>query len=309
MKKRTVIGSGIYNLDVIVERSYPDWPQMRPFVERTVIEEAGGTCGNVMCMLSRKGWDARPQACLDDSPQGLKIREDLLHFGCDCRHVTNTPAGGTTILWCTHKKNSDGEHVMSARAGSPGGSRFPRRHFLRARDEAPDFLSSLETTPDVYFFDDPAAGHRLVAGSLRERGALVWFEPSGVGTRQDLGAVGVSDIVKFSDQNVPDVSFTDAWPDRLFIQTLGAEGVRFRLRGGEWVRLPAVPCDRVVDWEGAGDTLTAAFLTELYREVPAGCRPELTEERIRRVLEAAQREASRSVGFLGSKGMFRAEED
>ena len=70
--KKTVIESGIYMLDTILERQYPVWPALRPFEDRTVVVEVGGTCGNVMCMLAWMGWDSRPQASLDDSPEGLQ---------------------------------------------------------------------------------------------------------------------------------------------------------------------------------------------------------------------------------------------
>ena len=66
-------------------------------MEKTVIEEVGGTCGNVMTILSWLGWKSYPQVCLDDSPIGLKIAADLARYGCDCRYVTNTPGGGATL--------------------------------------------------------------------------------------------------------------------------------------------------------------------------------------------------------------------
>ena len=50
--EKTVIGTGIFNLDIIVKRDYPEWPQLRPFTDNVVMEEVGRTCGNVMCMLS-----------------------------------------------------------------------------------------------------------------------------------------------------------------------------------------------------------------------------------------------------------------
>ena len=159
--EKTIIGAGQFNLDIIVVREYPEWPALRPFVDREVLREVGATCGNVMCMLATMGWKVRPVACLDDSAEGLKITEDLKRFGCDCTYVSNTPAGGTTLLLCTHKKNADGKHVMSVRAGSPGGSRFPKRHFLRARDEAPEFLANLRETPrySSSTTPPPATGH------------------------------------------------------------------------------------------------------------------------------------------------------
>ena len=305
--KKTVIGSGIYNLDIIVVRNYPAWPQPRPFTDHTVLEEIGGTCGNVMCMLSWLGWKAMPQVCLDDSPEGLKGASDLQRYGCDCRYVTNTPEGGTTLLKCTHKKTPDGRKTISFRAGSPGGSRFPKRHFLRARDEAPAFLEQLDACPGVYFFDDPAAGHRLIAGSLREKGTVVYFEPSKVETKAELEAVGVSDIIKFSGENVPDITFTEHFSDKLFIQTLGAEGLRFKLRGNAWVHVPPVPCENVVDWEGAGDWTTSAFLNQLASSgIPFA---EQTDASISEALSAAQKVAAKSVGFLSSKGMISRHSD
>ena len=46
--QKTIIGTGIFNLDTIVVREYPEWPAMRPFVEKEVLQEVGGTCGNVI---------------------------------------------------------------------------------------------------------------------------------------------------------------------------------------------------------------------------------------------------------------------
>ena len=304
--KKTVIGSGVYNLDTIVQRDYPEWPRLRPFTDRTVLEEVGGTCGNVMCILSWLGWKAMPQAALDDSPEGLKMTADLQRYGCNCRFVTNTPGGGTTLLRCTHKQDADGRKTIAFRTGSPGGSRFPKRRYLRVRDEAPAFLDRLDEAPGVYFFDEPAAGHRLIARTLRERGSLVYFEPSRLASTADFDAVAASDIVKFSGENVPDVSFTDRFPDKLFIQTLGGEGIRFRLRDGGWIHVPPKDCEDVVDWEGAGDWTTAAFLNRLAAMgIPfAG----LTEASLVEALEAAQVVASKSVRFLSSKGLIHEAE-
>ena len=166
------VGSGIYNLDTIVVRDYPDGPTGKRFTDKVVAEEVGGTCGNVMCLLSNFGLETYPQVSLDDSPEGRKIAEDLERYDCDMRFVTNTQDGGTTRLRVTHKRNPDGSPKVSVRAGSPGGSRFPRRKFLRARDQAPAFVDALTSQfiPDFYFIDSPAAGHRYIARELRTMG-------------------------------------------------------------------------------------------------------------------------------------------
>ena len=187
---------------------------------------------------------------------------------------------------------------MSVRAGSPGGSRFPKRHFLRARDEAPAFLDSLEEAPAVFFFDDPSAGNRLIAKGLRERGSLIYFEPSRLVSNADFEAVAVSDIIKFSDENIPDVSFAEAYQDKVFIQTMGARGVRFKYKSQPWVTVDAGTAGCVVDTEGAGDWFTAAFINELS---------ELDDMYfIDHAIYAAREQATQSIAFLGSKGYIHA---
>ena len=88
--------------------------------------------------------------------------------------------------------------------------------FLRARDQAPAFVEKLtsEFIPDFYFFDSPVAGHRYIARELRTMGTTVYFEPSGISTKADMESVSRSDIIKFSDENVPDVSFADVFKDK-----------------------------------------------------------------------------------------------
>lgn len=296
------VGSGIYNLDTIVVRDYPDGPAEKRFIDKVIAEEVGGTCGNVMCLLSYFGLEAYPQVSLDDSPEGKKIAEDLERYGCDMRFVTNTQDGGTTLLRVTHKLNPDGSPKISVKAGSPGGSRFPRRKFLRARDQAPAFVEKLtsEFIPDFYFFDSPVAGHRYVARELRTMGTTVYFEPSSVSTKADLECISLSDIIKFSDENVPDTSFADSFNNKLFVQTCGKDGLCFKLRDGEWKTLPGIPNDNIVDTEGAGDWTTAAIIWGIVRNGKPFV--ELNEEDIVPILTEAQHFASEKISYLGSKG-------
>ena len=300
-----IIGTGIFNWDSIFVREYPQGPQHnRIFDEKLVVEEVGGTCGNVMCMLAHFGWEAFPVTKLDRSEEGLGMTKSLEEYGCDCRFVTNTDDGGTTILTIRHGLDENGNKKMSVRQGSPGGSRFPRRRHLRLRDQAPAFIEALDFVPDVFFFDDPAAGYRYMARELREKGALVYFEPSVIKKKADFVSIAASDIVKFSGENVHDVSFVDNYKDKLFIQTLGGDGLRFNLRGEGWVNLPPVENDNVADWEGAGDWTTSAFLNALA-EADALSIKRLTSALVKDALEKAQIVASKSVSFIGSKGMIK----
>lgn len=305
----TCLLSGNFALDIIVTRDYPNGfviGKSNKFTETIVTETVGNTCGNVACMLAHLGVQTFPIAHLDLSEQGHKIKEDLQRYGADVRFVENSAKGGTTLLRCTHKRDKmTGERATSFRATSPG-SRFPKRRFLRARDEAPAFMANLDFTPDIFFFDAAEAGLRYLADELRQRGTLVYFEPeSDADKSKFLKAVEVSDIVKFSHEKVSDISFTARHTDKLFIRTLGAEGLEFNLRGQGWVKIDPILNDNVIDCEGAGDWTTSQFIACLCeREILSIT--QMSVDSVRECLEVACEVASQSVSFLGSKGMIDA---
>ena len=220
------------------------------------------------------------------------------------RFVQNSANGGTTLLRCTHKRDKmTGKHTTSFRATSPG-SRFPRRRFLRVRDEAPAFMENLDFVPDIFFFDAAEAGLRYLASELRKKGSLVYFEPeSDADKAKFLKAVEVSDIVKFSHEKVGNLDFVAQNSDKLFIRTMGAEGLEFNLCGQGWVKIDPVPNDNVVDWEGAGDWTTSQFIACLCEKDMLSL-AQMTVESLRTCLEVACSTASRSVSYMGSKGMI-----
>lgn len=306
---KTCLLSGNFALDTIVVRDYPQGfviGKRNAFTETVVTESVGNTCGNVSCILPHLGVAAYPIAHLDLSEQGLLIKEDLARYGADVRFVGNSDKGGTTLMRCTHKRDDKtGEHKTTFRATSPG-SRFPKRHYLRLRDEAPQFMAELDFTPDVFFYDAAEAGLRFLAAELRERGTLIYFEPeSDADKGRLLKGVEVSDIIKFSHEKVTDTSLEGGCSGKLLIRTLGAEGLEFNLRGEGWHRIAAVPNDNVVDCEGAGDWTTSLFIAALCRRDLLSIET-MTTEAIRECLEEACQGASRSVSYLGSKGIIDA---
>ena len=307
--KKTCLLSGNFALDTIVTRDYPNGfivGKANKFTETVVTECVGNTCGNVATILPYLGVQTFPIGHFDLSEQGLQIKHDLHRYGADVRFVENSENGGTTLLRCTHKRDKmTGEHTTSFRATSPG-SRFPKRRFIRVRDEAPVFVEKLDFVPDIFFLDAAEAGLRYLASELRQRGTLIYFEPENDADKKKfLKAVEVSDIVKFSHEKVADLSFVDQYTDKLFIRTMGAEGLEFNLLGQGWVKVAAVPNDNVVDWEGAGDWTTSQFIACLCeRDILSVA--QMTIDSVKECLQIACKTASRSVSYLGSKGMIDA---
>lgn len=310
MKRKICICAGKIALDIIIKRSYPEGFEIgkrNKFKEEIYKECVGNTCGNVSTMLPYLGVQTFPIGHFDDSDKGRQLAADLERYGAETRFIQHSPKGGTTLFECTHKRDKNtGDWIRGYRQYSPG-SRFPKRKFLRGRDEAPAFLAQLDFVPDVYFFDAPESGLRVLAEGLRQRGALVYFEPEGKDAANKLrDAISKSDIIKFSDERFPDVAFCQEFTDKLFIQTLGHKGIRFSLRGGDWQMVDPIPNEHVVDTEGAGDWTTSQFIACLCEKGLLSL-DKMTTENVRECLEKACETASRSVSYLSSKGMIDAE--
>ena len=308
MTKKRILGTGNFALDIIYQREYPEGfdtaKKRNPFVDKKLIEEVGNTCGNVMCMLPYLGVETYPIGHFDESEQGLKITADLKRYGANIRFVKNSKEGGTTLMTCIHKLDANGQHTMSHRATAPN-SRFPKRKQLR-KDEVQGFVDALDFKPDAYFFDVSDAGPRELAKALKEQGVLAYYEPEGnKEMNKFLKCVEVSDVIKFSGTNILDTSFVANYPDKLFIRTMGEEGMEFNLRGQGWQKIAPVPNNNVVDWEGAGDWTSSVFLAELCKLNKLNI-AQLTSEEVRKVLETAATTASRSVSYMGSKGMIHS---
>lgn len=297
MSNKTCMGAGIFNLDIVASKEGKELT--------TIIEEVGGTCGNVMAILAHMGCHTYPVARLDDSAFGQKIADDLRNFGCDTTYVTNSADGGTTLLNVVHKTDKDGNHKVSVRASGPQGGRFPNYRFI-LKERAQQILDTISFTPDVFFFDSPNAGHRILAEGLGVKGTLVYFEPGTSKGNDILKSIEVSHIVKFSDETIADLSFLKGFHNKLFIQTMGANGIRFKLKDNEWIHLPAVKNDKAVDWEGAGDWTTSTFINYLMSNGHLDI-DTLTVEIVTNALNAAQAMASQSVSYMGSKGLIHAQ--
>jgi hypothetical protein len=171
------------------------------------------------------------------------------------------------------------------------------------REQAQALFDSLEEMPDVFFFDRCAPGNILLAQLFHEQGVLVYYEPNEPVDRNFLRAVAASDIVKFSDEKHPDVSFTEGHADKLFIQTMNQAGLRFRLRGGEWKHLNPVWNPKAIDGEGAGDWTSSTLIHALGKQgLPSIA--DLQESILEECLMEAQTVASESVSYMGAKGLI-----
>lgn len=287
------IGAGLVSLDILM-RGY----------EETVSYKVGGTCGNVMMILAYMGWDSYPVARLNGSEQSQMMLDDMRVNGVHTDFVSRLEDGATPIIIQHNIIDKDGNptHKFTFQ-GNRGSLHLDYKPVMKKT--AMKVLDELSFQPMVFFFDRVSAATLAMAEHFKGTDCLVFFEPSARAKASDFAkAVANSDIIKFADQRLPDVGFTEAYRDKLFIQTLGSKGLRFNLFGSGWQSLPPVTNDNVVDTSGAGDWTSAAFLNEMAERGMAAT-AEMTVASVAEMLSKAQEKASQSCSYEGARGMMQ----
>ena len=297
----TIVGSGLLALDVVVSDSSHEKAQYF----------AGGTCGNVLTILSYLGWHAKPIGRLKDDIPVEWLVEDLSKWGVDCSLVTRTQDGSTPVIIQYIRESHSGErtHTFSLRCPCCGAYLPGYKSILgTAADEYALSLGSRQ----VFFFDRVSRGTLNLARASAESGALVVFEPSGVGEpRLFREAWSIAHVVKYSNDRLRDIADLDLGESErngvlLEIETLGARGLRYRSRlekvpSKAWKTMKVIPAESVIDAAGSGDWCTAGIIHKLSRGGLTGFR-KVTSDRLVDALRYGQALATWNCGFEGARG-------
>ena len=288
------VGAGLISLDVLIRDG-----------ERIPVSYyVGGTCGNVMMILSHLGWDSYPIARLDGTKDTTRLLADMKKHGVRTDYIT-TVDGKTPVIVQRNFINKDGvpTHKFESRNGK--GHFYLDFKPLTVK-QADAVMESIGFVPKVFFFDRVAPAILKLASTFKEKGAVVFFEPSSRGGNVKLfdQCVEVADIVKFSDQRIKDYHQFDGLDDKLFIQTQGAKGLSYRLNS-DWIHLEPVFNDNVVDTAGAGDWTAAALINGLYKDRDIRAIGSFSVEELASVLNAAQEVGAQSCSYEGARGMMQ----
>lgn len=263
----------------------------------TISHRAGGTACNVAANLAYLGWKASVVARLGRDAAGRRLRGDLQLGGVDVSLMEDDANVESPVIV---QEVTSPRHRFLFRCPSCG-RRFPRYRPI----SRPHLASLFDRLPfaDVFFMDRASSSALSLAAELRRRGALIVFEPSSPGVaKRTLAAAEAAHVLKCSHERqariTPELMAPRA--GQLQIETLGDRGLRFRQGLGDWETL-VPPVVSVVDSAGAGDWLTAAFLSEFVAPGPGAVpRPE-----VREALTQAQGLAALSCCFVGARTMAK----
>ncbi len=306
VKKPVCVGSGFVALDLVLignDRSKPSFAL------------AGGSCGNVLTILAYLGWDSVPVLRLKNDREARKLVADLERWSVNTSFIRQEREGITPVVVqriCT-AINGDCYHRFEWKSPTTGVS-LPRYRPLPERIALE--VSTQLPQPRVFFFDRPAKSALFLARQAKEKGALVFFEPTSIGeSALFMECVAVSDVLKYSADRIPSLSFLSAaFRPRLEIQTLGEDGLRYAFRSDsetrrKWKRLSAVPVTVFKDAAGAGDWCTAGIIDALGRKGRSSF-TRASESKIIAAIRSGQSLASVNCRYAGARGgMYRLQKD
>lgn len=293
-RRPTVVGCGFVAWDVVLGENLS-----------VAYTGVGGTVGNVMSIMAFLGWRTVPVVRLGDDSAGISILNELIAIGVDIRSISLDSSVTTPVVYQYYKGNL-GDH----------GFTFKCPHCGQARRYSDALVSGLDAPVDsppgrgdVFFFDRLTDSTVSLAEQAMANGALTVFEPSAPGNDKELfsRALRAAQVVKYSAERLATTVMPLLGAGFVEIQTLGAAGLRFRMRSLDptWVTIPSIQLNAVKDTAGAGDWCTAGFLHFVSKHLQGGMLSDLGYNHIYAALRGGQAIAALNCQHTGARGLMR----
>ncbi len=287
-----LVGTGLLALDLIVQH---DGDGQR------LSASGGGTCGNVLAILARLGWESSWLGAMGASAPGRMLLEEMRRGGVQ---IHTSPEDVPAPIFAHHVRicpDGDASHWFSD-ACPVCACRLPR--YSRPSDSWLRNQTHLVQSADVFFVDRLSAGVLDLAQVAHGRGALVVYEPSSASDAPWIAdMIAIADVVKFSSDRASMLRGCRPPNERaLWVETHGLDGLRWSLGrvDAHHAVAPAVRNSRAIDACGAGDWLTSALLFGLANTQKR--LDDLTFAQLAALMHQASGVAAWSCGFLGARG-------
>lgn len=295
----SVYGTGLVSLDIIVSAD-PEVP---------CYNWAGGTCGNVLTILSYLGWKSFPIARLNGDAASIRVKADMKRWGVSLDFSEQAPTTNTPIITQENFINKKGEpsHKFHWKNCPKCGAWLP--NYKAVTLSSTKLIKEKVTSGTLFFFDRVSPGAIDLATHFKKNGAIIFFEPSAKSELKQLRkALEIADIVKYSSTKVlsslSDIKgYTSAF---LEIQTLGSNGLRYRSHTSNnlskrWKKLSAFHTSLFKDASGCGDWTSAGLISKLCN-IGAEELKGVSEKAVIEALRYGQALATWNCGFEGARG-------
>lgn len=290
-----IVGTGLIALDVLLRD------------ENTAVYSAlGGSTGNVLAILAHLEWNGFPVAQIGADNAGVCIRKEFKSLGSDTRFLINHDLAGTPVIY---QWPGDEEKTHRFSFACPFCGSKKRFSDYACNHDLVNAVSETVTTPQVFYFDRITPLALDLAKTYRDRGATIMFEPSEI-RGDDEGihkALSLAHILKYADDRISDLVKFDLSNVSVEIQTLGAQGLRFRAPSltMDWVELPAIKVPYISDTAGAGDWCSAGLLYHLFSN-DKGIPPRIfSHNNLCKALRFGQALSALNCMYEGARGIMR----
>lgn len=253
-----IIGAGLVALDIVVKGK-----------SNTPLGFAvGGSCGNVMSILSYLSWESYPIARLGKDKAAEIIFDDLQRSKVCTKFISTDNSGSTPVILHRISKDRNGLPIHKFEFREPATRAwFPQ--FKAITKSIASAITQQHIVPNVFYFDRVNPGTLDLAAYYRSIGVLIFFEPSSDKDEKAFSkALSLADIVKFSSERVSDYKEKYPQPQCLLeIETLGKDGLNIRSAMDQtaraWTRLEGFPSSELIDAAGAGDWCSSGIICKL----------------------------------------------
>lgn len=296
-----VVGTGLVALDIVLRKGH------------TPVITAGGTCANVLAILSYLGWSSTLVSRLAEDRAAKYVLHDLSTWGVSTRFARLAPTCETPVIVERIRQDAHGHPFHTFSLSCPAcGRRLPSYQPVTSSSMT-GLLDGHPNLGKVAFIDRVSRGALDLAQHTVANGGIVIFEPSSIRDEKLFKEmILIAHIVKYAQETLADygeLSWSHA--TRLEIQTLGRGGVRFRSNLAElhraWHHAQAVPVNELVDACGAGDWFTAVLVDRLCRRGVKGL-ISASKAVLFDAVNLAQRIAAWNCAYAGARGgMYSSE--
>ena len=288
MTNSVCIGSGLVALDVIYKNN-----ESKPkFL-------AGGSCGNVLTILSYFGWKSYPVIRLGTDPEGKRIIEDMKKWGVQTKFIEQESEIHTPRIIERVFSGKKPKHRFYIKCNH--GNWLPRRraYLLKILEQVQNKFPK----SNIFYFDRASPSALKLAKTLKEKNTIIFFEPPKfLDDHVFLECLRIADIVKHCYNQSKEIENSDI-KIPLEIQTKGEEGLRYKaqfLKQKSWQPMNAFSVTNLVDAAGSGDWLTAGIIHLIGQNISKTP----SQKKLETALRFGQALASLNCNFVGARGIM-----
>lgn len=295
--KPVCTGTGLIALDVIMNGQN----RFKPYFM------TGGSCGNVMTILSYLGWQSYPVGRLKEGTFSNFIINDLKKWGVDTSFLNFDEKATTPVIIEKIKQieNEGSTHTFCFYC--PECNSFLPRYRSITINQVDSFSNDLPHS-DICYIDRVSSGAFRFAKKCKENGSIIFFEPTKITDEKEFIAfLDIADILKYSHE----IAIADRHTIKesnipLIVETKGSYGLEYILKNGntgqkKWQQMKSYKISNIIDTAGAGDWCSAGLIHILHHQGIQDI-TQLERKTLKMALTFGQALAGFNCKFYGARG-------